>query len=102
MQTKYSSDINITRSYSRYLFNKELEVAPWILAANKCDLYIFLTTDCEYVQDGTRLGNDERYLLAEHHEQFLIREGVNYVKIGGDWNERFETAKQLIENTLLA
>jgi HTH-type transcriptional repressor of NAD biosynthesis genes len=47
------TDLNITRSYSQFLFNKGLNVDPWIEEVNQFDLYLFLEPDCEYIQDGT-------------------------------------------------
>src|SRR5262249_22210098 len=36
------TDINITRSYASFLFNKELAMPSWIEELNKADLYLFL------------------------------------------------------------
>ncbi len=35
------TDVNITKSYSKYLFGRELVVPDWIEAANQFDLHIF-------------------------------------------------------------
>lgn len=87
------TDINTTRSYSRFLFNKELIVPEWIEAANKFDLYLYLDIDAPYVQDGTRLNEEERNKLNQSHRQELENHGINYVLIqGSDWDERFKKA----------
>lgn len=93
------TDVNITSSYSQYLFNQNLVVPHWIAEANKADLYIFLETDCPFVQDGTRLSEEERNDLSKHHKQHLANAGINYHAITGNWDERFEQAKQLIVKT---
>lgn len=92
------TDVQITKSYARYLFKQALNVDAWIEAANTFDLHIFLTTDCDYVQDGTRLSEAERNDLSWYHEQQLQDAGIVYVKIGGNWEERFERAKEVIIN----
>lgn len=95
------TDVNITRSYAKYLFNQPLEVPEWIDAANQFHLHLFLDTDCPYVQDGTRLSEVERNALSGYHERQLQESGIAYVKIGGSWEERFEQAKTVIKETFL-
>ena len=86
------TDINITKSYSKYLFNKPLTVSGWIEVANKADLYLFLEPDCEFVQDGTRLADEERKKLSLFHKEQLKESGIVYFSIYGNWDERFEKA----------
>ncbi|MGB8192066.1 MAG: AAA family ATPase [Chitinophagaceae bacterium] len=91
------TDVNITKSYSQYLFNKELEVANWIEEANQFDLHIFLDTDCAFVQDGTRILPEERNNLSGYHRRQLDKAGINYVVVGGSWEERFVRAREIID-----
>lgn len=91
------TDINITKSYAAFLFDKDLVVPQWIENANRCDLYLFLETDCEYVQDGTRLSKKEREKLSEAHKAQLKKAGIQYTVITGHWLERFEQACQSID-----
>jgi HTH-type transcriptional repressor of NAD biosynthesis genes len=92
------TDINITRSYSRFLFNKELQVYDWIESANKGDLYLFLENDAPYVQDGTRLDETDRDILHGFHKRELDERGIPYVSIlGSNWEERFLLACQVVE-----
>ncbi|NME68599.1 AAA family ATPase [Flammeovirga aprica] len=90
------TDINITKSYSKFLFNQELYVEEWIEEANKCDLYIYLDNDAPFIQDGTRLSEPDRNTLDGFHKTQLKRAGIDYHLIQGDWNERFEKVYQLI------
>lgn len=83
------TDISITQSYARFLFNKELEVDDWILQANRCDIYLYLWNDAPYVQDGTRLSEKERNLLHESHVKLLRQKGISFEVITGNWEERF-------------
>lgn len=89
------TDINITKSYSRYLFNETLNTAAWVDEANKADLYIFLEPDCEFVQDGTRLPAEERNKLSLFHKEQLKEAGITYFSINGNWDERFDKAINL-------
>jgi HTH-type transcriptional repressor of NAD biosynthesis genes len=91
------TDINITRSYSKFLFNEELIVPEWIDEANKFDLYLYLDTDAPYIQDGTRLNKADRDKLNESHQQELTGRGISYVLIQGeDWDTRFKNAMEAV------
>jgi HTH-type transcriptional repressor of NAD biosynthesis genes len=72
------TDVNITKSYANYLFNKELKVDDRIHEANQFDLYLFLESDCTFVQDGTRLEQEQRAKLSESHKQQLRKAGIHY------------------------
>jgi HTH-type transcriptional repressor of NAD biosynthesis genes len=93
------TDINITRSYSKYLFNETLHTEHWIEDANKADLYIFLEPDCEFVQDGTRLPDEERHKLSLFHKEQLKQAGIPYFSINGNWEERMEKSCALVKKT---
>lgn len=90
------TDINITKSYSKFLFNQELEVENWIDDANKCDLYLYLDNDAPFIQDGTRLSESDRNKLDNFHKKQLNKTGIDYVIINGSWNQRFEKSLKLI------
>lgn len=94
------TDLNITKSYSTFLFKRNLVVDDWVEKANHFNLYLFLEPDCEYVQDGTRLSEIERNRLSQHHKETLQDAGVSFVSIGGDWEERFQQAIVIIDRIL--
>ena len=93
------TDINITCSYSEFLFNRPLLVENWISEANRFDLYLFLEPDCEYIQDGTRLSEKERNKLSDQHKGFFEKKGINFITIGGDWQTRFDQACKIVNDT---
>jgi|SRR6188474_94546 len=93
------TDVNITASYSEFLFNKKLKTEEWIEDANHFDLYLFLEPDCEHVQDGTRLSVEERNKLSEHHKKFFQSKEISFISIGGNWENRFIEACKIIEET---
>lgn len=86
------TDINITKSYSRYLFNEELVVDSWIEKVNKGDMYLFLENDAPHIQDGTRLDQLRRDELSHYHKQVLLEQQIDFISVTGSWNERFNTS----------
>jgi len=91
------TDIHITKSYSNFAFNKELEIDNKIYNSNKADLYLYLNNDVEYVQDGTRLCETDRNLLDLSHRKILKQYNIDFVEITGNWEERFEKAVEQID-----
>lgn len=91
------TDLNITKSYCKFLFNEELKVDQWIEDANHFNLHIFLENDCPFVQDGTRLDEAERNKLSRYHLQQLDDNNIMYEVVKGDWKNRFLKSCKLIE-----
>lgn len=95
------TDIHTTKSYSRFNFEKELEISADIYNSNRANIYLYLNNDVEYLQDGTRLSEAERNLLDLSHRQVLTDHNIDIIEIKGDWNERFEKAVDQV-NKLIA
>jgi HTH-type transcriptional repressor of NAD biosynthesis genes len=94
------TDIHITKSYSRFVFDCELEVDAQIYAMNKAHLYLYLNNDVPHFQDGTRLDETERNLLDLSHRQLLKEHGICMAEITGDWQERFDKSVDCIHELL--
>lgn len=92
------TDIHITKSYAKFMFNKDLQVSEDIYDANKSNLYLYLNNDVNFIQDGTRLDERERNLLDISHRRTLINHCVSFVEITGNWQQRFEQAVTAIDN----
>lgn len=92
------TDVNITASYSEFLFNKPFEPDRWIKDANSFDLHLFLEADCDFVQDGTRLPADERIRLSNHHKSHFVSNKISFESIGGNWEDRFNVSRKIIES----
>lgn len=92
------TDVNITRSYSRFLFGRELDVPGWIEDANRCDLYLYLGGDSEYVQDGTRLDRTARDRLDAGHRKIFEERNIEYARIDGGPEEKFRAAVDIINS----
>ena len=92
------TDVNITRSYGRFLFNEELIIEDWIESANKFDLYLFLDKNAPYIQDGTRLNKIKRDQLNNFHKKELENRNIPYELVTGNWNERFNKSIEIINS----
>ncbi|MGG9970189.1 AAA family ATPase [Ferruginibacter sp. SUN002] len=95
------TDIHTTKSYSRFTFEKELEISADIYNSNRANIYLYLNNDVEYLQDGTRLSEAERNLLDLSHRQVLTDHNIDILEIKGNWDERFEKAVEQV-NKLIA
>lgn len=87
------TDIHITKSYSQFTFEKELEINADTYNCNKANLYLYLNNDVEYLQDGTRLSEAERNLLDLSHRNVLTDHNIDIVEIYEIGNNDFK--KQL-------
>ncbi|KFE99438.1 cytidyltransferase [Chryseobacterium formosense] len=93
--TLIDTDVHITKSYAEFIFGRKLNVPEEIIEKNKADLYLYLTKDAEYIQDGTRLEFEERNLLDQSHRKVLVENKINFLEVSGTWEER---EKMVIEN----
>lgn len=94
------TDVHTTKSYSRFVFENDLEVTNEIYNINKANLYLYLNPNVEFFQDGTRLDEDQRNLLDLSHKKLLQEHQIEFIEISGDWNNRFKTAVQEIDKIL--
>ena len=98
------TDALTTLFYSRFLLagSDELEVctqaASAINSMTQWDLILFLEPDVDFVQDGTRneLIQQERSKYSDMLLQVFEEYHLPVVKVGGNYLQRFETAKRLI------
>lgn len=96
------TDIHITKSYARFAFDAELVVADDIYNANKALLYLYLSNDVDFFQDGTRLYEEQRNLLDASHRLILKEHNIAIVEINGNWQQRFEQAVEAIDAVVAA
>jgi len=92
------TNIETIKVYSDFLFNKKPSFKNWIEQSNKADLYIFLSNDAPYVQDGTRLNLERRNRLNDMELEHLIKNNLNFEIVKGqNWDERYQKAIQIIK-----
>lgn len=81
------------------LLNKAFsEVAQGISILNNYDLYLFLEPDVEWVQDGTRTYGEQE-VREENNltlKELLKKNGIEYVTIKGNYQERYEQSKEKV------
>lgn len=94
------TDVHITLSYARFIFNRELKSNPEVYSANKSNLYLYLNNDVKFVQDGTRLSEVDRNRLDISHRKVLMEHEVEYIEINGNWQKRFTKAIKHIEELI--
>ena len=94
------TDIHITKSYSKFVFNKNLDIDQGIIDTNKAQLYLYLNNDVDYVQDGTRLSFADRNNLDQSHRKILQQSNIQFVEIKGNWDKRFEKAVACIDKLI--
>ena len=77
----------MTAAWAEMLFG---EVPPILLAYPKAERYLLFAPDVPWIADGTRFfGTAEaRARFAALTEDMLVRAGVSFKRIGGDWAER--------------
>ena len=81
------TDQLMTAAWAEMLFG---EVPDSLMAYPKADLYLLFSADVPWVEDGTRLFGQtpQRTHFARLAEDMLIRAGVPWRRIGGNWTER--------------
>ena len=62
----------------------------------KYDLYILLKPDVEFIQDGTRKFEKERQEHYENIKHELDFRMMNYIEVGGNWDERLQKSIELV------
>lgn len=92
------TDHRTTLHYSRLFYGKEPPVPPWVQAANRYDLYLFLDIDCPFVHDQQRFTEGKRDAQRAEMLADLETAGVACEVIGGNWEERETAAVRAIES----
>lgn len=93
------TDPLMTAAWAEMLFG---EAPPELLAYDKAELYLLFAPDVPWVFDGTRFFGlpEARARFAEIAEEMLVRTGVRYRTISGDFAAREEQARAAIAASL--
>lgn len=70
-----------------------------LLNKKKYDLYILLKPDCNFIQDGTRNFENNRWEHYNELKREMVNRNFNFVEIGGSWENRFIQSKKIIKKT---
>ena len=89
------TDPLMTAAWAEMLFG---ETPGELLGYPKAELYLLFAPDVPWVADGTRFFGTagERARFAAIAEAMLVRTGVSYRTIGGDWDDRKRQAQRAI------
>ena len=81
------TDPLMTAAWAAMLFG---QVPPALLAYPRAERYLLFAPDVPWVADGTRFfgTTQSRARFAALAEDMLVRAGVPFTRIGGDWQER--------------
>lgn len=94
------TDPLMTAAWAAMLFG---EVPDELLRYDKAELYLLFAPDTPWVKDGTRFfGTAEaRARFAALAEEMLVRAGVPFERISGDWDRREAQVRAAINRALL-
>ncbi len=101
------TDAITTKFYSRFLLSDKTEkeqidnLANAISELNKFDIVFFLEPTVAFVQDGTRniKIESDRDLYSYQLKKLLEEANINYHSLSGNYLDRFENAKRIINET---
>lgn len=103
------TDCLITKFFIDFLKDENAEknskLAEAIAAINEYDLIVFLDSDdVKFVQDGDRSEEiaANRKLYDEKIKKIYRDNGFDFIEVKGDYNERFDRIKELVDEMLRA
>lgn len=103
------TDCLITKFFIDFLNDenakKNSKLAEAIAAINEYDLIVFLDSDdVKFVQDGDRSEEiaANRKLYDEKIKKIYRDNGFDFIEVKGDYNERFDRIKELVDEMLRA
>jgi NadR type nicotinamide-nucleotide adenylyltransferase len=81
------TDPLMTAAWAEMLFG---QVPPVLIGYPRAERYLLFAPDTQWVEDGTRFFGTqaERARFAAIAEAVLVRAGVGFQRIAGDWGER--------------
>ncbi len=94
------TDLITTKIYSQYYLNQIPEILNDLENEINYDLYFLLDIDVEWVADHLRDFGDRRLEMFNLFKRELEKRGINYIHISGNYHEREEKIKKIIDSTL--
>ena len=93
------TDPLMTAAWAQMLFGHVPDV---LLSYPKANLYLLFEPDVPWVADGTRFFGtpQERSRFAGLAEEMLVRAGVPFLRISGNWDQRERQAREAINRML--
>src|SRR5262245_9256154 len=94
------TDVLTTRIWSERLFGRCPEWVAEQAEQRSYDLYLLLDVDVPWVADVARYLPEDRVAFFARCREELDQRGRRYVHLRGDWDRRFELARQAVEALL--
>ncbi|QNN41391.1 AAA family ATPase [Pedobacter roseus] len=94
------TDLITTKIYSQYYLNQVPDILNDLENEISYDLYFLLDIDVEWVADHLRDFGDRRLEMFNLFKRELEKRGINYIHISGNYHEREEKIKKIIDSTL--
>lgn len=91
------TDLITTKIYSKHYLNKVPEILSKLENEVTYDIYFLLDIDTEWVADHLRDFGDKRLEMFDLFKAELENRGINYIKIRGNYQEREERVKSIID-----
>lgn len=92
----------VTQFFAGLYQREQYPVLDEIAKIQDYDLYLLLEPDVTWVDDGTRHHGDERVRKENHArlKELLDQQGVTYITISGDYEERLSSALHQIKKIM--
>ncbi len=92
------TEVLITKYYLNLYMEQDSKLFDEMFKFEDYDLWVYLESDVEWVDDGTRLHGslDVRARNDQKLKKLLDSKGVKYVCVSGSYQERFEKVKRMV------
>lgn len=94
------TDLITTKIYSQYYLNEVPQILNDLENEIRYDLYFLLDIDVKWVADHLRDFGDQRLEMFNLFKGELEKRGINYIQISGNYAEREERIKKIIDSLL--
>jgi NadR type nicotinamide-nucleotide adenylyltransferase len=91
------TDLVSTVVYCEHYFGRSPEWIEREARARAGDLYLLMSPDIPWIADGVRDRGEQREEMHDLFKQKLEQLGLTYVEIGGEREQRFQSAVRAVE-----
>lgn len=95
------TDLITTKIYSQYYLNEVPNILNDLENEIKYDLYFLLDIDVDWIADHLRDFGDRRLEMFHLFKTELEKRGIGYITINGNYTEREEKIKKIIDSILV-
>lgn len=96
------TDVITTEIYSKHYLGVIPEELSYLEKKVKYDLYFFMDIDIPWVADGLRDLGERRQEMRDVFKNELDKRGISYIVVKGDYHEREEQVRRVIDATFFS